>query len=554
MLSEKNRQFLKIGVSIKFKTFYSETEESQPSLSSVNCLLSTDICLYNQHVPKQNSANFNLSSCLSLDTDVMKNIIYFKGDKKMSQREKFQKLAEEVLKAVGGKENVMNVTHCMTRLRFNLKDESIPNQEEIKKISGVIGVLKAGGQFQVIIGQTVDQVYSCLCEIGGFQNNSKIDENLDKPKEKLTPKLVGSKILDGLAGSLTPLIPLLMAASMFKMLVALLGPDMLGVISKSSDIYTLLTFVGDAGFYFFPIVVAYTAAKKFGATPVVAMFLGAIMLHPTFVNMAAKKTAFSVFGIPCSPQNYSSTVLPAIMSVWVMSYVEKFFKKYLPSTLKTVFAPALTILVMLPISLCVLGPAGSFLGNYISDGLLSINGPAGFIGIAIIGALWELLVMSGMHLVLISTLILVISSKGHEAFVSPAALAASFAVAGMSLGAALRIKNKEQKGLSIGYLVANLIGGVTEPGLYGVGMRYKRPFIGMLIGGFAGGLYGGITGVTAYAMIPVASVLALLGYVGGPTLNFVQACITAAISFGVSAVATYFLGFKKNDPIVNKKE
>ncbi|WP_238918891.1 PTS transporter subunit EIIC [Clostridium sp. YIM B02555] len=472
----------------------------------------------------------------------------------MSKNEKFQKIAEDVLKAVGGKENVANLAHCMTRLRFNLKDESVPNEEEIKNIPGVIGVMKAGGQFQIIIGQTVEHVYQYLCEIGGFENTSKLDENLDRPKKEVTLKYIGSSILDGLAGCLTPLIPLLMAASMFKMFAALFGPSMLGVISESSDVYKLLTFVGDAGFYFFPIVVGYTAAKKFGVTPVIAMFLGGIMLHPTFVEMATKGVTFSVFGIPCTPQNYASTILPIIMSVWVMSYIEKFFKKYLPNALKTIFAPALTIVVILPIALCVLGPAGSFIGKYICNGLLGINGVAGFLGIAIIGALWEFLVMSGMHLVLISTLILVFSTNGYEGFVSPAAVAASFAVAGMCLGAAIRIKDKEQRSLSVGYLVACLVGGVTEPGLYGIGMRYKRPFIGMIVGGFAGGLYGGMMGVTAYALIPVASVLCLIGYAGGSASNFIQACITAIISLVVAAIVTYSFGFKKDDQIVRKQK
>lgn len=470
----------------------------------------------------------------------------------MSKENDFQRIATEVLEAVGGKENVTLVTHCMTRLRFNLKDESIPNQEEIKKIPGVIGIINAGGQLQIIIGQTVEQVYNCLCEIGGFKNNPAVDTETEHQKKKLTFRSIGSSILDGLAGCLTPLIPLLMAASLFKMLTALLGPSMLGIISETSDLYILFTFVGDAGFYFFPIIVGYTAAKKFGVTPVIAMFLGGIMLHPTFVDMATNQTAFTVFGIPCSPQNYASSIIPIILSIWVMSYVERVFKKYLPSTLKTLFAPSLTILVMLPVSLCVLGPAGSFLGNYICNGLLGFSGVAGFIGIALIAAMWEFLVMSGMHLVLISALILVFTTNGFESMVSPAALAASFAVPGMCLGAVIRIRDKEQRSLAIGYIVAALVGGVTEPGLYGVGMRYKRPFIGMMIGGFAGGLYGGLMGVTAYNIIPVASVLALLGYVGGPTSNLVQAIITAAIALIVAAIATYFLGFKKSDPLISK--
>ena len=472
----------------------------------------------------------------------------------MSKNEKFQKIAEDVLEAVGGKANVTNVTHCMTRLRFNLKDESIANQEKIKKISGILGVVKSGGQFQIIIGQMVEQVYNCLCKIGDFENNSKIDENIEQQKKEITIKYIGSSILDGLAGCLTPLIPLMMAASMFKLLAALFGPTMLKVISESSDVYKLFTFVGDAGFYFFPLIVGYTAAKKFGVTPVIGMFLGGIMLHPTFVDMATKGTAFTVFGIPGKVQNYSSTIIPIIMSVWVMSYIEKFFKKYLPSTLKTLFGPSLTILVMLPIALCVLGPAGSFIGSYVCNGLLSLNGGLAFIGIAIIGAFWEFLVMSGMHIVMISALILVFSNSGHEALVLPAALAASLAVAGMCLGTALRIKDKEQRSLSVGYLVASFIGGVTEPGLYGVGMRYKRPFLGMIIGGFAGGLYAGIMGVTAYTLVPVASILCVFSFAGGTVSNLVQGAISLAISFVVATIATYLLGFKKDDPLIKKQQ
>jgi PTS system beta-glucosides-specific IIC component len=197
----------------------------------------------------------------------------------------------------------------------------------------------------------------------------------------------------------------------------------------------------------------------------------------------------------------------------------------------------------------VFGPAGSFVGSYISNGLLGLSGVTGFLGVAIIAAIYEFLVMSGMHIVLMTALILAFSTNGHEALVTPAAVVASLAVAGMCLGAGLRIKAKDQRGLSIGFFVASLIGGVTEPGLYGVGMRYKRPFLGLIIGGFAGGLYAGITGVTAYTLIPVASFLAVIGFAGGTMTNMVNGIIAAAIGFIVSAIATYFLGFKKGDPL-----
>lgn len=457
----------------------------------------------------------------------------------------YAKIAKNVLVALGGEDNITNVSHCMTRLRFNIKDESIPSLDEINNVEGVIGSVFSGGQYQVIIGQTVEHVYNELIKQGDFSKFDISDEKLNE--HKFSVNKIGSKILDSLAGCLTPLIPLLLAVSVFKLLTSLLGPSMLNLISESGDVYKLLTFVGDAGFYFFPIIVGYTASKKFGVTPVTGMFLGAILIHPTFIEMAVNQSEFKVFGLPVMVQNYSSTIIPIILSIWIMSYIEPFFKRILPTVLKTLFAPFMTILVMLPLALGVLGPAGSFLGEYISKGLLGISDIGlGFIAIALIAALWEFLVISGMHLVMISTLVIVFSTNGAEAVIMPAGVAASLSVAGMCLGVALKVKNKEEKSLSFGFLIASLIGGVTEPGLYGIGIRYKRPFVGMMAGGFAGGLYAGISGLTAYNLIPVASFLGVFNFAGGPTSNFVNGIITCFISFIVAAIVSYIVGVKKD--------
>jgi len=474
----------------------------------------------------------------------------------MSQKNNYQKLSEELITAVGGKENIVNVSHCMTRLRFNLKDESVAKKEEINKISGVMGTVMAGGQVQVVIGQTVDKVYEKVCEVANIKGGEKINENLDKPKGKLTIKSFFNGILDGLAGSLTPLIPLLLAASIFKMLVALLGPTMLKVLAPTSDLSILFTFVGDAGFYFFPIFIGYTSAKKFGVTPVLGMFLGGILIHPTFLALVTAGTKFTVYGLPVSLQTYTSSVLPIIMSVWVMSYVERFFKKLIPSTLKTLFAPVLTLAVMLPIAFVVIGPTGSIVGQFISKGLISLGslgGIPGILAIALIGALWEFMVMSGMHIVMITALITVFFSTGSESFVSLGAIAASLAVSGMCLGVALRLK-KEDRALALGYLLAGFVGGVTEPGLYGVGMRYKKPFIGLMAGGFAGALYAGIVHVTAYNLVPVASFLAVTAYIGGTQINLINGIISAAIAFVVAAAVTYFVDFKHDTEAIKINE
>ncbi|MHC5227798.1 PTS transporter subunit EIIC [Enterococcus sp. LJL99] len=459
-----------------------------------------------------------------------------------------QALASAILINIGGKENISNVTHCMTRLRFNVKDLSKVKDKEIRELSGVLGVVQSGGQYQIIIGQTVDKVYATLMEEANFDHlTTQTSSSPDLEKEPFSFKLLGNKILDSLAGSLTPLIPILIAASMFKMVMAIFGPSMLNLIHEGTSLATLLTFVGDAGFYFFPIFLGYTASKKFGVTPVLGMFLGAILIHPTFVSLATEGLNFEVFGIPASAENYTSTVIPMILSIWVMSYIEKFLKKVIPATLSTILIPTLTIVIMLPVTLVVLGPLGFVIGEYISKFLLSLDSIGGFLAVAIIAALWQFLVMTGMHLLMITTMITVFAQNGQESLVTPAAIVSSMCVAGMCLGSFLRLKDKNGKALAFSFLAASFIGGVTEPGVYGLGVRYKKPFIGLLCGGIAGGFYAGVTGVTAYAIIPVANFACLASFFGGSSANAVNGFIACGIGFVVSAVVTYIIGVKEKE-------
>ena len=410
---------------------------------------------------------------------------------------KYQEMARQIVTAVGGSNNVVSVTHCMTRLRFNLKDMSTPKDDKIKNITGVLGTARSGGQYQIIIGQTVNEVYDAVTAVGNLTE------------------------------------------------AAVLGPTMLNVISVHSDLYKLFSFVGDAGFYFFPIAIGYTAAKQFNTSPILGIFLGAIMLDPGLVKIVATGKPFTVYGIPMHLTNYASTVLPIILSVWIMSYIERFFNKHITASLRTIFAPTLTIAIMLPIALCVLGPLGGIAGEYVSKGIISfgqLGGIAAIIGVGLIGALWELLVITGMHLVMISATITIMAQTGHDNFITIGALAASFAVAGMSLGAALRLKNKEEKSLAFSYFIANFIGGVTEPGLYGLAIKYRRPFIGMMIGGFVGGIYAAIMHVSGYVMVPVANFMSLTTFVGGSTANLINGIVSAAIALIVAAIATYVIG------------
>lgn len=471
---------------------------------------------------------------------------------------KYQELAAKVLDLVGGKDNVEHVLHCATRLRFNLKDQGCMDESGLKKLKGVLGLVKAGEQIQVIIGPDVDKVFDEVqVLLGNEQLEGELTANTVKAgqeiKKRWTAKVFFLGILDALSGSLGPVIPVITACAFFKMLTSLLGPDMLGVLTAESNLYTLLTFVGDAGFYFFPVIIGYTAAKKFNVMPVLGILLGCIMMHPTFVAMASEGTSFTVYGIPCMVQNYGSTILPIIISVWLMSYVERFFNKFLPSSIRTVFAPAFTIAVMLPITLCIVGPAGAFLGNYVVGGLLGLQNIIGFVGMALIAALYPLLVMTGMHMVLITALFQVFATQGFDGFAGPALTFASFSVMGVCVGAMLRIKNREQKALAAEFAVTAIVAGTSEPCLYGICTRYKRPFIGLIAGGFAGGLYAGIAGVISANLVPSTNFMAALAFTGSTGVNLTNGLIGCAISLVVAAAVTYFFGFSKNDPALQRE-
>lgn len=464
-----------------------------------------------------------------------------------------KQIAEAVLQAVGGKENVTNVTHCMTRLRFNLKDNSIPDKEEVKKLDGVLGVAEAGGQYQIVIGNNVSKVYEEICSMGGFTRQKAIDENLDKKKRE--PGVKGfckwffGGILDGVSGCVVPLIPLLMVAGLLKMVPVLFGPGCIGWMDAESDLYTLLTFTGDAGLYFLPIAIGYTGAKKFGASPVLGILLGAMLVHPTFVAMATAEeiVPFTVFGIPCTLENYAQTIVPMILATWFMGYVERFFKKYIPEFLSTVVTPLLTIVIMIPLTFCFFGPVGYWLANVvyaILNGLHIIAGPFGY---AVVCALWLLLLTTGMHQVLIAMALVNLFAGNPDNFVMSASGLSAFATYGVIIGGFIRAKKKETRTELGAYFLSNVLGGVGEPVLYGFMLKYKKPLLGQIIGGFVGGLVAGFANVTVYQAIPVLNFLNFLGYVGGSTSNVVWAAISAAVCVIVAAAVTAIVGFNEED-------
>ncbi len=454
-----------------------------------------------------------------------------------------RKIAADVLQAVGGEVNISHVTHCMTRLRFTLKDDSIPKDDDVKKIDGVLGVARTGGQYQVIIGQNVPKVYAELESMGAVKGGS----NSVPEQKKITLKSIGNGILNYLSGSLTPLIPLLIAACLFNTVNSIFGPSMLNLYGSDSNIYFFFDFLYDAGFYFFPIYLGYMAAKKLGATPILGAFMGGILISPDFIALASAESAsFSLFGLDVTLLDYSQTVLPIILTVALLYYVEKYLRKWLPEVLSTIFAPFLSILITSPIALLFLAPLGNILGEFICNALIAFGDVGGFVAVAIVAAIWEFLVIGGMHIVIIVMMLGILAEQGSVGGILISGILATFAAYGVALGAFLRLKNKNEKATSLGFFIGSFFGGVTEPVLYGLCFKYRRTFLGLVVGGFLGGAYAGITGVVMYAFAS-SSFLTALGFAGGSSANFANGIIACVIAMLGAAVITFMFGFKKED-------
>mgnify|MGYP004700360619 CR=1 FL=1 len=457
----------------------------------------------------------------------------------------YSHLSQEILKNVGGSANITSVTHCMTRLRFNLKDESLPDAAKLKQLDEVVGVANSGGQYQVVIGPAVADVYDALIkQLDDGQAQGTV-ANDDATKNDIAAdhsnQGIINRIFDYLAGSLTPLIPILLTASLFKTIAAIIGPTALKLVTEKSDLYTVLAMVGDAGFYFLPVFVAYYAAKKLQVSSPIAMLLGAILIHPTLIKLAAKSAHFTVFGLPTTAMSYASTVLPILLTVWIMSYIERFLRRYVPSVLQVFLVPFGTVFVMVPVSLVVLAPLGGYLGQYLSDGIIALSKVAGPLAVALIGALFTFMVLSGMHIVLLSFLFVSFPTTGFDSIILPGILAASWAGTGVALACWYKFKSRKNKELTLGYILTWFFGGVGEPLLYGLSVPYKTPLVAGAIAGGITGLVAGIFKLTAYVLNTSNGIYGLAAFVGGSTWNYIALGLTVIIALVSGFVTMSFL-------------
>lgn len=449
----------------------------------------------------------------------------------------YKKLGESILQHVGGEKNVANLTHCATRLRFNLKDDTKANSEVLKDTKGVMGVVNKGGQYQIIIGSDVQNVYRAINDLGNFEGGNNSDSNEGESKGPIV------KVLDTIAGIFTPIIPAITGAGMLKCVLALLVSFKL--IDTSSQNYYILNFMSDAAFYFMPFLLASSAAKKFKCNSYMAMMIAGVILHPNFAALKTAGESVKFIGFPITLASYSSSVIPIILGVWFMSFVEPIADRVSPNVIKFFTKPLITLLVTGPVLLIVLGPLGTILGDGVAAGISFLDTYARWLVPLVVGVFSPLLVMTGMHYGLIPIGINNIATVGFDTVVGPGMMASNIAQGGATLAVAIKTKNKDLKQLASSSGITAVCG-ITEPAMYGVVMKLKKPLIASMIGGGTGGLFLGLAGVGRYTS-GSPGLLALPGYIGTEGFtNIMYACIGAGIAFVVSFIASWIIGF--DDP------
>lgn len=466
--------------------------------------------------------------------------------------EKYGMMIDRILSNVGGSENLQAATHCMTRLRLTIKDMSKVADGAVKEIDGVLGTNAVGNQYQIIIGAQVSSVYEEFCRMTGLGAGNVSPEDTPEEKQKLTPKAVVDNVLDVVSSCVTPLIPIITAAGLVKLIVAILGPSMLNLVPETSNFMRLLTLVGDAGFYFFPVYVGYGAAKKFGCSIPLSLFFAGIMLHPSLTEIVANGESFTVYGIPMTLVTYSSNFISILLTVWIFSYIEKFLLNHIPNSLRALLHPLLSTLCMLPLMLCLLGPVGSWLGQgiaFVIDNLYSFAGP---IAIGIVCALWPLLVSTGMHQALIAIAMGNIAVNGFDQSITVGGFLSSYPVIALCIVYIIQAKKKD-RAQAVTNFITLAAGGVSEPAIFGMLLKYKKTILYMMIGGFAAGVYAGLMGVRTY-LFGSANVLAALSFAGEYTPSLIHGIIGAGIGFVVTFVIAFIFGIYDKDDRTDKTD
>ena len=471
---------------------------------------------------------------------------------------KYEALAKDIVKKVGGKENIISLTHCITRLRFQLKDTGKADTEYLKNKDGIVTVMESGGQYQVVIGNHVPDVYEAVRKEANLGDGSSSSEgNKDTS--------LFNRFIDLISGIFQPILGVLAAAGMIKGFATLFMT--LGWMKEESGTYQIMFAIGDALFYFFPIFLGFTAAKKFGGNQFIGMALGAALVYPTLVDaMAAgnesatmlfsgtffeSETAMTFLGIPVISMTYTTSVIPIVFAAFFASKLEKYLKKIIPDVVKTFLVPFFTLLIIVPLTFIVIGPISTWGANLIGAGVLGVYGFSPLVAGLLLGAFWQVFVIFGLHWGLVAIAINNISTSGYDVII-PIIFAASFAQTGIVLGMFFRTKNQQLKSLSIPAFISGLFG-VTEPAIYGITLPRKKPFIySCIVAGITGGMLG-FAGTKMYFM----GGLGVFGYTtfigeNGLDSPFWMSLIATGAALVLGLIIGYLTHSDKNEAEIEK--
>lgn len=459
----------------------------------------------------------------------------------------FEKLADIILKGVGGESNIAGFTHCATRLRFTLRDESKADEQTLKNTKGILGVAKSGGQFQLIIGNEVAKAYKAVQ--GKMTQEPSEGSGGSQAKAKRKPTEV---LFDFVSAIFTPILPAIIGAGLMKSVLAI--AVLLGMNTEGNTYY-FLNLIGDAPLYFLPMMLAFTASKKLGCNQFLAVAIAGAMLHPNYAALITEVGTLSfssIFGIPVTLASYSSSVIPVILMVIALKYVEAFLEKYLPKMLRFFFKPLLCMLIVAPLTFIVLGPIGYVVGVGVSTALSFLDTHIGWLVPTLIGAAMPLMVTAGMHYGLVPFMMQSIAAQGYETIAGPGNLPSNTAQGAASLGVAVRTKNKELKQTAFTTGITAILG-TTEPALFGVTLKYKKVLACVMIGGGFGGLYAGITGVKCFSFCS-PGLLSLAAYIGPDGWgNLINSCISMVIAFVVTFILVFLWGSRDVDGDADEK-
>ncbi|EMF6669109.1 TPA: PTS cellobiose/arbutin/salicin transporter subunit IIBC [Serratia marcescens] len=448
----------------------------------------------------------------------------------------YAEISHAIVAALGGAGNIEAVTHCMTRLRFVVKDKVRLDTPALKAIDGVLGVVHSGEQCQVIIGNEVAKAYQAVLALG---------MPAAPVKRQLTLKGIGAGILDALVGTMSPLIPAIIGGSMVKLLAMIL--DMAGVFEKGSSTLVILNVIGDGAFFFLPVMVAASAALKFKTNMSLAIAIAGVLVHPNFIDLMAKAAqgqAVEFAFIPVTAVKYTYTVIPALVMTWILSHIERGVDRITPAVTKNFLKPMLIVLIAAPIAILLIGPLGIWIGSGISALVHTVHGYLGWLSVAIMGAIWPLLVITGMHRVFTPTIIQTIAETGKEGMVMPSEIGANLSLGGASLAVALKTKNRELRQTALAAAASAIVAGISEPALYGVAVRLKRPLIASLISGFVCGAVAGIGGLASHSMASPGLFTSVQFFDPANPMSIVWVVAVMALSVVLSFALTLMLGFE----------